>query len=63
MKEHEFGPIPDIKNCIVVSAIKNQDQWGYDTLTINFADGMVLLVKEEGQVGHFSCKTEWRGRK
>jgi hypothetical protein len=39
---------------VVVGCAKTQDNKGYDVLHISFGDGSGLLVREEGQAGHFS---------
>jgi hypothetical protein len=38
----------------VQNAYKAQDDKGYDVLVINFWNGKYLIVREEGQAGHFS---------
>jgi hypothetical protein len=40
----------------VVGCTKMQDDKGYDVLNISFGDGSGLLVREEGQCGHFSVR-------
>lgn len=40
----------------VVSCCKTQDSNGYDILHIIFGDNSGLVVREEGQAGHFSVK-------
>lgn len=41
---------------VVVGCAKMVDDNGYDVLHISFGDGSGLLVREEGQEGHFSVK-------
>jgi len=38
----------------ITGCCKLLDDNGYDVLHINFSDGSGLLVREEGQCGHFS---------
>jgi len=40
----------------VVGCCKTQDSKGYDVLHISFGDGSGILVREEGQAGHFSVQ-------
>lgn len=40
----------------IVGCCKTQDNNGYDVLHISFSDGSGLLVREEGQAGHFSVQ-------
>lgn len=51
MREPQYIPI-DGK--VVALCVKFQDEAGYDTLSIRFTDGTRIMVKEEGQSGHFS---------
>lgn len=51
-----------IEGKVVAQCVKFQDEGGYDTLSIRFTDGSRIMVKEEGQTGHFSVQVAPLGR-